>query len=201
MPAMRLASPRHPSGGVLALVAVLLVAMVQGAFELATHGARDLEAARWLRFGTNAASVVLFTVLPTLAPRLARTRWAWRTAAIAPMLWFPALHHGWTWAFGSSFVGALSVLLALLTCRFVNGPRITTGRAHERAAVAPAGATMPSLSRSAQLTAADHLGWALEAAALLALYQRLGHRASRGRRGPLPRGAAAFCSTCTCSLI
>jgi uncharacterized membrane protein len=181
MPAMRVTSPRAPAAGLFALLAVLLVALVQGAFEASSPSIRALEADRWLRFGTNAAGVLVFTILPTLAPRLARTRWAWRTAAIAPMLWFPALHHGWTWAFGASFVGALPVLLALLTLTLVLAARARTAEdasVRTSAIVWLAGATMLFVTVAIPLQLDREwitIGWALEAAALLALYQRLDH--------------------------
>lgn len=181
MPAMRVATPGAPAMGILAPLAVLLVALVQGSFEASSPAVRTLEADRWLRFGTNAAGVIVFTVLPTLSPRLARTRWAWRTAAIAPMLWFPALHRGWTWAFGTSFVGALPVLLALLTLTLVFAARARTAEdasVRTSAIVWLAGATMLFVTVAIPLQLDREwitIGWALEAAALLALYQRLDH--------------------------
>jgi len=181
MPAMRAATPRRPGLGLLALFAVVLVALAQTAVEHSPLPVRGLEGARWLRFGASAVGVVVFTVLPTLSPRLARTRWAWRTAAIAPMLWFPALHHGWTWAFGTSFVGALPVLLALLTLGLVALARTRNAEdvgVRTSALVWLSGATMLFVTIAIPLQLDREwitIGWALEAAALLVLYRRLDH--------------------------
>lgn len=181
MPAMREASRHAPHHGVLALVAIVLVAIVQTSVEHAGLAGRDLDAVRAVRFGASAIGVVLFTVLPTLSRRLAETRWAWRAAAIAPMLWFEALHHGWVWAFGTRLVGALPVLLALLTLSLValartrneGDPGVRTS-----ALVWLSGATMLFVTVAIPLQLDREwitIGWALEAAALLTLYRRLDH--------------------------
>jgi uncharacterized membrane protein len=181
MPAMRAASRHAPHHGLLALVATVLVAFVQTSVEHAGVSTREADGVRWIRFGASAVGVVLFTVLPTISRRLAETRWAWRAAAIAPMLWFEALHHGWLWAFGTRFVGALPVLLALLTLSLVALARTRNeGEPGVRtsALVWLSGATMLFVTVAIPLQLDREwitIGWALEATALLALYRRLDH--------------------------
>jgi uncharacterized membrane protein len=181
MPAMRTARREAPGHGVLALVAVALVALVQTTVEHASPAGRDLDTVRSMRLGASALGVVLFTVLPTLSRRLSETRWAWRAAAVAPMLWFEALHHGWVWAFGTRWIGALPVLLALLTLSLVLLARTKnegTPEVRTSALVWLSGATMLFVTVAIPLQLDREwitIGWALEAAALLALYRRLDH--------------------------
>ncbi|MBN8609273.1 MAG: DUF2339 domain-containing protein, partial [Deltaproteobacteria bacterium] len=181
MPAMRSANRAMPYLGVLPLVASALVALVMSANEISLAPLRQIETARTIRFASSAVAVVLFTVLPTLSRGLARTRWAWRAAAITPLLFFGALHHGWTWAFGTQWIGALPVSLALLTLSLVGLARTQNDDDREvrvSALVWLSGATMLFVTVAIPLQLDREwitIGWALEAVALLALYRRLDH--------------------------
>lgn len=181
MPALRSANRATSWLGITALVASGLVALVHSANELSLAPLRELETARTIRFASSAFAVVLFTVLPTLSHGLSRTRWAWRAAAITPLLFFGALHHGWTWAFGTQWIGALPVLLALLTLSLVVLARSKNDddrNVRTSALVWLSGATMLFVTVAIPLQLDREwitIGWALEAAALLALYRRLDH--------------------------
>ncbi len=181
MPAMRAASRKEPYIGLLALVASALVALVATTSELSLAPLRALETVRSIRFASSGIAVVLFTVLPTLSTRLARTRWAWRTAALTPLFFFGALHHGWVWAFGSAWIGALPVLLALLTLSLVGFARTRNDDDRDvrtSALVWLSGATMLFVTVAIPLQLDREwitIGWALEGVALLALYRRLDH--------------------------
>ncbi|MFO0708218.1 MAG: DUF2339 domain-containing protein [Sandaracinus sp.] len=181
LPAMRSATRESPHLGLLALVSVVLVGLVQLAVEHSTAPLLHLETTRAMRFAASVIGLLVFTIVPTLSRRLASTRWPWRAAAIAPMLWFPALHHAWSWAFGTAWIGALPVMLALLTLSLVffartrndDDPGVRTS-----ALVWLSGATMLFVTVAIPLQLDREwitIGWALEATALLALYQRLDH--------------------------
>ena len=127
--------------------------------------------------------MLVFAVLPALMPRLRQTRWAWRTAALSPVVFFAPLHHAWTWAFGTTFVGLLPVLLAVLMLSLVLVARGSNNDKEDAgvrlsAIVWLAGAAMLFVTFAIPLQLDRSwitIGWALEAMALLALHRRLDH--------------------------
>ena len=180
LPAARVASREHP-GAATALIGLFVTGIVVMTNEMSQLPEVHFESMRWLRFGTSTAAMLLFAVLPALMPRLRETRWAWRTAALSPVVFFSPLHHAWTWAFGTTFVGLLPVLLALLMLGLVLAARRNNeddSGVRLSAIVWLAGAAMLFVTFAIPLQLDRSwitIGWALEAMALLALHRRLDH--------------------------
>jgi uncharacterized membrane protein len=178
--AARVSSREHPfaAASLLGLLATGLLVMTN---EQSSLPEVHFEALRWTRFGTSIAAMLLFAVLPTMMPRLRETRWAWRTAALSPIVFFEPLHHAWTWAFGPTFVGLLPVLLAVLMLGLVLAARTSNDDnqgVRLSAIVWLAGAAMLFVTVAIPLQLDRSwitIGWALEAMALLALHRRLDH--------------------------
>jgi len=131
------------------------------------------------------AMVLFTTAWPFMARRVGASSWGWRTAALAGPLFFIALRSLWIEMWGASMIGALPVMLGTLVLIAAIGARRTTSGdpATQRTAtvwLAAVAAGFVTLAIPLQLSNEwITIGWALEAAALLALDARLRHTGLR----------------------
>jgi hypothetical protein len=174
------ATQRHAPVG-LGMLVLVVGAFTATLFSQVTPRGGDLDPRMALLFG-----MVLFTTAwPFLARRVGATNWGWRTAAMAGPLFFIALRSVWVEVLGDAMIGALPVILGALVLIAAIGARRTTSEdpATQRTAtvwLAAVAAGFVTLAIPLQLSNEwITIGWALEAAALLALDARLRHTGLR----------------------
>ncbi|MEW6272531.1 MAG: DUF2339 domain-containing protein, partial [Thermodesulfobacteriota bacterium] len=115
------------------------------------------------------------------ASRLRDDAWAWRAAALAPVLWFPALLVLFEDRFGDAVIGALPLALAAVTLAAAARARELWPGEHPRRTSALAwlcGVALGFVTAAIPLQVEKEwitIGWALEGAALLVLWTRLDH--------------------------
>jgi uncharacterized membrane protein len=177
-----LAATRMPAG-VAYLLAMLLLALVHLTWSLSAVVFRE-QAPEVAAAGLAAmvAAVLLFSAWPFLAARRLESRpAAWWAAALAGPAWFLPLHLLWLERFGDGAAGLLPVILgavALAAAFRVRGlwplddPRRLRGLAWFGAvALGFAALAVPLQLEKEWIT----IGWALEGAAVIALWRRLDH--------------------------
>jgi hypothetical protein len=180
-----IAAARLGAGG-WSLAAALAASLAHTGWTLAhvPAGADTPEALAAARtaLGGQGIAVVLVAAWPIWAgPRLAASRWAWRTAALAALLWFWGLDQAWRSAFGAGAIGLLPVLLGLVTFAVAWRARPLKDLSDEvrrSALVWLLGTTLGAVSVAIPLQLENEwvtVGWAIEGAALLALWRRLDH--------------------------
>jgi hypothetical protein len=181
-----LAATRGRRGWVYLLtLAVTTLGHTLWSFDL---GSRDGDAAT-VAFGAQALAVVGFTLWPFLAGRAFRDRrWAWYGAALAGPLSFFALRHLFEILWTDAFIGALPVALGAISLAAATRSR-QLWREDEAAEAAAddrgrsrlvwfAAVALGFLSLAIPLQLDKEwvtLGWALQGAAVLALWKRLDH--------------------------
>ncbi len=129
-----------------------------------------------------AASLLPFLFWPLVtAHRLRDDLWAWRAAALAPVLWFPALLVLFEDRFGDRAIGLLPLALAAVTVAAAQGTRgLWPGEDECRTSALAwlCGVALAFVTVAIPLQVEKEwitIGWALEGAALLVLWQRLDH--------------------------
>jgi hypothetical protein len=170
-----LATTRLESGGGY-LAGMLLLAVVHTVWSR-TDTARE-HALMWLIVGLVA--VVSFAVWPSLAPRLGRSRVAWRAASLAGPAWFLSTHKAFVERFGDRAIGLLPLVLAAITLGAAyRGRRAWTSDdpTASNANLAWFGAVVLGLAAIAVPLQLEKewitVGWALEGLAVTALWKRL----------------------------
>ena len=128
------------------------------------------------------ASILVFTAWPFVAgPRLASTRWIWRSAAIAGPLWFFPIKRLWTISRGTEAIGLVPVVLGALALAAAFGvrrlrslddaPRRTAIVGFSAVAICFASVAIPLQLHKSWIT----VGWTLEGLGLIWLWRRLDH--------------------------
>lgn len=135
-----------------------------------------------LELGMLFGAVVLFSLIPILAPRATREApWAWRTAALAGPLHLLALRHVWLDVLGPAAIGALPLLLAVLSIGAAaavraRGPNADEARRTALIWLLASAAGFVTLAIPLQLEREwITIGWSLEALALTLLWRRSDH--------------------------
>jgi uncharacterized membrane protein len=129
----------------------------------------------------QAATVLLFTAWPFLAPALRADPWAWRASALAPAAWFFALGHLFEERFGDAAIGVVPLALGavtLLAARRVRALFAPDDPARTTTLAWFLGITTGFVTVAIPLQLEKEwitIGWALEGAALVVLWQRLDH--------------------------
>jgi uncharacterized membrane protein len=185
-----LATTRLESGGGylggMVLLAVVHTLWTIGDIDVARSTALPVtarHASLWLIVDVTA--VMAFALWPSFAPRLARSRTAWRAAALAGPAWFLAMGKMWGERFGhgsGGAVGLLPLLLAAVTLLAAyrgrqvwssDDPQTRTGHLAWFGAVVLgfAAVAVPLQLEKEWVT----VGWALEGLAVTALWKRLDH--------------------------
>ncbi|WP_169791450.1 DUF2339 domain-containing protein [Sandaracinus amylolyticus] len=164
----------------IAVATIVVTALVQAGFAFPGAPA-EIDAQR---LAVLAGSTLVLAAWPALAPRLARTEWGWRAAALVTPLSFLSLRHLWLAVLGDRFVGALAILCALLALAvaLIARSRSLDGSVRRVALVWPVvvAAGFVTLAIPLQLEREWWtIGWALEAAALLVLDRRFDHAGVR----------------------
>jgi len=152
---------------------------VWGRWYVSPHrGAAGLAAA----LAVQLSAAVVFTVWPFATwPRFRADRWAWYAAALAPVAWFSVLLTTWKARFGDAFTGALPLLLAglvLLAAARARQAWPETEAQRERVLVWLLAVALGFITAAIPLQLEKQwitIGWALEAAALVLLWQRFDH--------------------------
>ncbi len=128
--------------------------------------------------------MVLAAAWPLVAgSRLQASLWAWRAAALAGPLGFAGLYVAWEGAFGKGAIGLLPVALGAVTLAaawraLAFLPEAKAGPVRRSALVWLLGVTLAAVSLAIPLQLENEwitVGWAIEGAALLALWRRLDH--------------------------
>ncbi|MDQ3035791.1 MAG: DUF2339 domain-containing protein, partial [Myxococcota bacterium] len=169
------ASREGGPGLAVAAIVVTAIALPRFAFE---PGDATTDA---LRLAMVGAITLVFTAWPALVPRLASTSWGWRASALAAPLSFLTLRHLWLETLGARYVGALPLILALVSLGFATlaSRRSAIDPAVKRVALVWLAAVTAGFVTLAIPLQLDRewwtIGWALEGAALLALDRRLDH--------------------------
>jgi Predicted membrane protein (DUF2339) len=184
--AIALVSAARLGAGGWSFAAVLVAAFTDTGWTFASlhtpaHTAEDLAAAH-AALGGQGLAVVLAAAWPLFAGRrLQKSAWAWRAAALAGPLGFAGLAHAWTSAFGGRAIGVLPIALGLVTLAVALRARDVLpekGALRLTALVWLLGVTLAAVSVAVPLQLENEwvtVGWALEGAALLALWRRLDH--------------------------
>ncbi|WP_236606535.1 DUF2339 domain-containing protein [Sandaracinus amylolyticus] len=167
-------------GAWIAVAAIVVTALVQARFALPGAPA-EIDAQR---LALLAGSTLVLAAWPSLAPRLARTEWGWRAAALVAPLSFLSLRHLWLAVLGDRFVGALAILCALLSLAVaqIARSRSLDGAVRRVALVWPIAVAAGFVTLAIPLQLDREwwtIGWALEAAALLVLDRRFDHAGVR----------------------
>jgi hypothetical protein len=134
-----------------------------------------------LALATAAFAMLLFLAAPFFLARLRESRWAWRSAAIAPVLFFLPIHSAFVAGFGDGAIGLVPLALAAvsfaaLAATRLAGPRAVDVRATARVFTASVAIAFVTLAVPMQL--ADEqitVAWAIEGALLVALWRRHDH--------------------------
>jgi uncharacterized membrane protein len=133
-------------------------------------------------FALVAATVVIFTIWPfATSSRFSRDRIAWYTAALAGPCWFLALRRSFVGSFGDAAIGLLPLALGALALAAVARARGTwpAGDPLRHTALVWFGAIALSFAALAVPLQLERewvtIGWALQGAAILLLWQRLDH--------------------------
>jgi hypothetical protein len=132
----------------------------------------------WLVVGLIA--VAGFAVWPLFAPRLGRSRTAWRAAALAGPAWFLSTHKAFVERFGDGAIGVLPLVLAAITLGAAYRGRRAWASDDPKASNANlawfgavvlgfAAVAVPLQLEKEWIT----VGWALEGLAVTALWRRL----------------------------
>ena len=127
-------------------------------------------------------AVALMTAWPLVAgPAFASDRTAWRAAALAGPVWFPALRHLWIARLGDGAIGLLPVLLAGIVLAVAarartrwpaDSPMWTSGMAWLAAtALGLLAVAVPLQLEREWIT----IGWALQGLAVLVIWTRIDH--------------------------
>ncbi len=172
------AAARLSSGWALGTT-VALSALTQAILAIPLAGGRSSPSTITMGLGLQGLTVALLTAWPILArPSFDRTRTAWAAGALTGPLWFLSLHHLWTERFGNGAIGALPVLLALLTLGIFLASRKAAQPTplHRTLAAWYLGVTLCLISVAIPLQLEKSwitIGWALNGLALLALWRRI----------------------------
>lgn len=164
-------------GGPWMLVATLATALVQLGWTMDRH---PVPSATGL--GLAMLSAALFTAWPLLAAsRLRDDRWSWRASALASLAWLPAAGTLFEDRFGDAAIGLVPVALGAIAVAAASRARMLwdAGDARRTSALAwLCGVALSLLTIAIPLQVEKEwitIGWALEGAALLALWTRLDH--------------------------
>ncbi|HUD72661.1 MAG TPA: DUF2339 domain-containing protein [Dongiaceae bacterium] len=176
-----LAATRLASGGWYAAAAGATL-LVQAAWTYGHPGLRENPDEALAALGIIGATVALFTFWPLLAGRrLAGSRAALYTAALAGPLWFSTLRTLYRARFGNEAIGILPLLLgALALAAAVGARRARPGDdpAGRTALVWFSGVAISFVALAIPLQLEKEwitIGWAVEGLALIALWKRLDH--------------------------
>ncbi|HZF51586.1 MAG TPA: DUF2339 domain-containing protein [Polyangiaceae bacterium] len=170
------------SSGVWMLLAVLATAAVQTSWAfLRTDMDRSPDIA-WTALAGLSASVVFFAGWPLLASRaFRRDAWAFRAAAIAGPAYFFGLRRAFLITAGSEVIGLLPIALGFVSLAAAWRARPLWDRSDPTRRTALAwllGVTLGFVSLAVPLQLEKEwitVGWAIEGAALIALFRRLNH--------------------------
>ena len=164
-------------GGPWMLVATLATALVQLGWTMDRH---PVPSATGL--GLAMLSAALFTAWPLLAAsRLRDDRWSWRASALASLSWLPATGTLFEDRFGDAAIGLVPVALGAIAVAGASRARTLWDDDDARRTSALAwlcGGALSLLTIAIPLQVEKEwitIGWALEGAALLALWTRLDH--------------------------
>jgi uncharacterized membrane protein len=164
-------------GGPWLLVATLATALVQLGWTMSFRPRTSAVA-----LGLAALSSIAFTAWPLgVAARLRGDRWAWRAAALAGPAWFPALLLLFEDLYGDRVIAVLPLALGAVSVAAAaraRGTLLDDGPERTSALAWLCGAALGLLTVAIPLQLEKEwltIGWALEGAALLALWVRLDH--------------------------
>jgi len=170
-----LAGTRLGGGGWLAVATVATAAVH-------TLQAGALHAGASAALGLQAGCVLAFTAWPFVCGDALRAdRWAWRASALASPAWFPALGRLFVERFGDAAIGVLPLALGTLTlvaARRAQALFAGDDEARTRLLAWFLGVTTAFVTVAIPLQLEREwitIGWALEGAALVVLWQRLEH--------------------------
>jgi len=168
------------SSGVWLLVAMAVTALVHVSWTWNNRQADHPDTAL-AALGLQALAVVLFTAWPFLFPRLREIRWAWYAAALAGPAWFLPMRELFETRFGDGFIGALPVLLGVVSVAGLLGLRRVLpagGGMHKTALVWLSAVALGFIAVAIPLQLEKEwvtIGWALEGLAVILLWKRLDH--------------------------
>lgn len=135
-----------------------------------------------LELGFLFVAVLLLSLWPVVSPRRMREApWVWRTAALTGPVYFLSLRHVWLDVLGPTAIGALPLLLALVsigaaTAVQVRGLESAAAKRVAMVWLTAAAAGFVTLAIPLQLEREwITIGWALEAVTLLVLWRRYDH--------------------------
>ena len=130
----------------------------------------------------DAIAAIAFALWPSFAPRLARSRVAWRAAALSGPAWFFAMGRMYSERFGDGSIGLLPLALAAVTLAAAyRGRRVWPAEEAQAQTghLAWFGAIVLGFAAIAVPLQLDKewitVGWALEGRAVTALWKRLDH--------------------------
>lgn len=159
---------------------VFFCAVAAAAFSQTVHAFEGLGDALLFRFVLSLAAVAICFFF-VLDEETRRTSAAIRTAAVSGSWWFPAAAYVWDDVYGDAAIGLLPVLLAAWSGLYLSqAKRIGPGAASTGLLyrVWNAGALVSFLAVAIPMQLDDEwvtIGWALQGAALIALWTRLNH--------------------------
>ena len=180
--ALALVSAARLGHGGWAMAAAGAGALVELSYVLAFEGPPAAERSMTIAIAGQLLAVALIAAWPVIAAgRFQTDAWAWRAGALAGPLFFPGLYQAWTSGLGKGAIGLLPLALGAIAAGVATRARPALpaeGPLRKTALVWLFAVTLCSISVAVPLQLDNEwvtVAWALEGAALLALWKRMDH--------------------------